>query len=93
MQRGADPVIYFEPKRLYRAVKGEVPTEDYTVELGRAAHERVLSVRRRSLALGELRLLLGLEPSEAPRLAEAARGAESPPEVRMASGQGRFEHA
>ncbi|MFC4454535.1 alpha-ketoacid dehydrogenase subunit beta [Deinococcus sonorensis] len=35
--RGADPVIYFEPKRLYRAVKGEVPTEDYIVELGRAA--------------------------------------------------------
>ncbi len=40
------------------------------VELGRAAHERVLSVRRRSLALGELRLLLGLGPTEAPRLSE-----------------------
>jgi 2-oxoisovalerate dehydrogenase E1 component beta subunit len=35
--RGGDPVIYFEPKRLYRAVKGEVPTADYVVELGRAA--------------------------------------------------------
>lgn len=35
--RGEDPVIYFEPKRLYRAAKGEVPTADFTVELGRAA--------------------------------------------------------
>ncbi|MET0402505.1 MAG: TolC family protein, partial [Cystobacter sp.] len=40
------------------------------VEMGRAAHERVLSVRRRSLALGELRLLLGLAPTDVPRLAE-----------------------
>lgn len=35
--RGDDPVMFFEPKRLYRASKGEVPTADYTVELGRAA--------------------------------------------------------
>ncbi|GGR02658.1 alpha-ketoacid dehydrogenase subunit beta [Deinococcus ruber] len=35
--RGDDPVMFFEPKRLYRAAKGEVPTEDYVVELGKAA--------------------------------------------------------
>src|SRR6202451_1174325 len=31
-----DPVIFFEPKRVYRAAKGEVPDGDYTVEIGKA---------------------------------------------------------
>ncbi|WP_309573033.1 alpha-ketoacid dehydrogenase subunit beta [Deinococcus sp.] len=35
--RGDDPVIFFEPKRLYRAAKGEVPAHDYTVRIGEAA--------------------------------------------------------
>ena len=35
-----DPVMYFEPKRLYRAAKGEVPGHDYTVEIGKAAVRR-----------------------------------------------------
>lgn len=35
--RSDDPVIYFEPKRLYRSSKGYVPTEDYEVTLGEAA--------------------------------------------------------
>src|SRR5205823_2854613 len=34
--RQSDPVIFFEPKRIYRASKGEVPEGEYTVELGRA---------------------------------------------------------
>ncbi len=34
--RQPDPVIFFEPKRIYRAAKGEVPEEDYTIELGKA---------------------------------------------------------
>lgn len=38
--RGDDPVIYFEPKRLYRASKGEVPGHDYTVRIGEAALRR-----------------------------------------------------
>nr|WP_309858077.1 alpha-ketoacid dehydrogenase subunit beta [Deinococcus soli (ex Cha et al. 2016)] len=38
--RGEDPVIYFEPKRLYRAAKGEVPDHDYIVKLGEAAVRR-----------------------------------------------------
>jgi pyruvate dehydrogenase E1 component beta subunit len=31
--RDADPVIFFEPKRLYRSQRGEVPDEAYTVPL------------------------------------------------------------
>lgn len=31
-----DPVIFFEPKRLYRAAKGDVPEGTYTVEFGKA---------------------------------------------------------
>jgi pyruvate dehydrogenase E1 component beta subunit len=35
--RDPDPVIFFEPKRVYRSLKEEVPTEDYTVPIGKAA--------------------------------------------------------
>lgn len=35
--RDPDPVLFFEPKRVYRAAKGEVPDGDYTVPLGKAA--------------------------------------------------------
>ncbi len=34
--RQPDPVLFFEPKRIYRAARGEVPEGDYTVELGKA---------------------------------------------------------
>lgn len=34
--RDDDPVLFLEPKRLYRSVKGEVPDEAYTVPLGKA---------------------------------------------------------
>jgi len=34
--RGEDPVIFLEPKRLYRSVKEEVPEGAYTVPIGRA---------------------------------------------------------
>ena len=34
--RDPDPVLFFEPKRIYRAAKGEVPEGDYTVELSQA---------------------------------------------------------
>mgnify|MGYP002700323290 FL=1 len=34
--RDDNPVIFFEPKRLYRASIGEVPTEDYQLPLGKA---------------------------------------------------------
>ncbi len=32
--RGDDPVVFFEPKRVYRAARGEVPEGDYTIPLG-----------------------------------------------------------
>ena len=35
--RQNDPVIFMEPKRIYRASRGEVPEGDYTIELGKAA--------------------------------------------------------
>lgn len=35
--RDEDPVIFMEPKRIYRAAKGEVPDGDYTVPIGKAA--------------------------------------------------------
>ena len=35
--RGDDPVIYFEHKRLYRWIKEEIPDDDFTVPIGKAA--------------------------------------------------------
>lgn len=34
--RDDNPVLFFEPKKLYRAAVGEVPDEDYTLPLGQA---------------------------------------------------------
>ena len=34
--RDNNPVIFLEPKRLYRAARGEVPEEEYVIELGKA---------------------------------------------------------
>jgi pyruvate dehydrogenase E1 component beta subunit len=34
--RGEDPVVFLEPKILYRAPREEVPEEDYVVEIGKA---------------------------------------------------------
>jgi pyruvate dehydrogenase E1 component beta subunit len=34
--RQNDPVLFMEPKRIYRAARGDVPAEDYTVPLGQA---------------------------------------------------------
>jgi pyruvate dehydrogenase E1 component beta subunit len=35
--RQNDPVLFMEPKRIYRASKADVPEGDYTIELGKAA--------------------------------------------------------
>lgn len=35
-----DPVLFFEPKRIYRAIKEEVPEERYTIPLGKARTAR-----------------------------------------------------
>lgn len=34
--RDNDPVLFFEPLKLYRAFREEVPVEDYTIEIGKA---------------------------------------------------------
>src|SRR6266581_2284883 len=38
--RDPDPVLFFEPKRIYRAARGEVPEGDHVVPLGRASVAR-----------------------------------------------------
>ncbi|MCX6625506.1 MAG: alpha-ketoacid dehydrogenase subunit beta [Acidobacteria bacterium] len=35
--RDNDPVVFFEHKALYRRIKGDLPTEEYTVPIGKAA--------------------------------------------------------
>ncbi|HMN41895.1 MAG TPA: alpha-ketoacid dehydrogenase subunit beta [Phycisphaerales bacterium] len=34
--RDPDPVIFFEPKRVYRSFREEVPEDEYTIEIGKA---------------------------------------------------------
>lgn len=38
--RDPDPVLFFEHKRAYRLIKGDVPAEDYTVPIGKADVKR-----------------------------------------------------
>lgn len=38
--RDDDPVMFFEHKRAYRLIKGEVPADDYTIEIGKADVKR-----------------------------------------------------
>lgn len=38
--RSNDPVLFFEHKRAYRLLKADLPTADYTVEIGKAAVKR-----------------------------------------------------
>lgn len=39
--RSNDPVLFLEPKRIYRAIKEEVPNEEYTIPLGVASLARI----------------------------------------------------
>lgn len=38
--RSNDPVLFFEHKRAYRLLKADLPSEDYTVEIGKTAVKR-----------------------------------------------------
>lgn len=38
--RDPDPVLFFEHKKAYRLIKGEVPIDDYTLEIGKADVKR-----------------------------------------------------
>lgn len=39
--RSNDPVLFFEPKRIYRSLKQEVPSEDYLIPFGQASVDRI----------------------------------------------------
>ena len=64
--RDPDPVLFMEPKRVYRAAKGEVPEGEYTVPLGQALVTRP-GTQVTVLAWGAM----WHEAAEAARLAEA----------------------
>jgi pyruvate dehydrogenase E1 component beta subunit len=49
--RDPDPVLFFEPKRIYRAARGEVPEGDYTVELGKAKLVREAKTRTNAVTI------------------------------------------
>ena len=49
--RDPDPVLFFEPKRVYRAARGEVPEGDYTVELSRAKVVREVDASKKGSAV------------------------------------------
>ena len=49
--RDPDPVLFMEPKRVYRAAKGDVPEGDYTVPLGKAAILREGTRRNRAVTV------------------------------------------
>jgi 2-oxoisovalerate dehydrogenase E1 component beta subunit len=60
--RDDDPVLFFEHKRMYRSVRGDVPDGEYTVPLGRAAIRRV--GRQVTLVAYGLMVAYGLEAAE-----------------------------
>ena len=74
--RDPDPVLFFEPKRIYRASKGEVPEGDYTVPIGKARvvreGDQASAVLRREMAraggtLRALALVMRLDPAPEPQ--------------------------
>ncbi|WP_338023579.1 TolC family protein [Archangium primigenium] len=60
----ADQALQAAEERQTAGAASRIEVNTARVELGRAAHARVLADRRRTLARGELRLLLGLDTSE-----------------------------
>ena len=60
--RDEDPVLFFEHKKMYRSVRGEVPDGDYTVPLGRASIRR--AGRHVTLVAYGLMVAYGLEAAE-----------------------------
>jgi 2-oxoisovalerate dehydrogenase E1 component beta subunit len=63
--RDPDPVLYFEHKRAYRSIKGEVPDEEYTVPLGSAAVVR----EGRDIAIFSFGMVVHMALEAADRLA------------------------
>ncbi len=50
--RDPDPVLFLEPKRVYRAARGEVPAGEYAIPLGKARVTRALPSGSRSSPAG-----------------------------------------
>ena len=63
--RDPDPVLYFEHKRAYRSIKGEVPDEEYAVPLGSAAVVR----EGRDIAIFSFGMVVHMALEAAERLA------------------------
>jgi 2-oxoisovalerate dehydrogenase E1 component beta subunit len=63
--RDPDPVLYFEHKRAYRSIRGEVPDEEYTVPLGSAAVVR----EGRDIAIFSFGMVVHMALEAAERLA------------------------
>jgi len=49
--RGEDPVIFMEPKRVYRAARGNVPEGEYTIPLGEAKVVREATTGERQVTV------------------------------------------
>jgi 2-oxoisovalerate dehydrogenase E1 component beta subunit len=60
--RDDDPVLYFEHKKMYRSVRGDVPDGEWTVPLGRAVVRR--QGRHVTLVAYGLMVAYGLEAAE-----------------------------
>src|SRR6187455_2480790 len=60
--RDDDPVLFFEHKKMYRSVRGNVPDGEYTVPLGKAAIRR--PGRQITLVAYGLMVAYGLEAAE-----------------------------
>ncbi|MCL2777847.1 MAG: alpha-ketoacid dehydrogenase subunit beta [Polyangiaceae bacterium] len=67
--RDPDPVLFFEPKRIYRAARGEVPAGDYIVELSKAKVVREARKTERAVTILAWGAMLG----EAMAAADSAR--------------------
>ena len=63
--RDPDPVLFFEHKRAYRSIKGEVPDDEYTVPLGSAAVVR----EGRDIAIFSFGMVVHMALEAAERLA------------------------
>jgi pyruvate dehydrogenase E1 component beta subunit len=70
--RGEDPVIFLEPKRLYRAIKEEVPEEGFTVPIGKARVAR----EGKDLTLIAYGAMVSVATEAADALAEKGTSAE-----------------
>ena len=81
--RDEDPVLFFEHKKMYRSVRGDVPDTDYTVPLGKAqiTHPGLAGDGRRLRADGPLRARGGRSRrrgrASAPRSSTCARSGRS----------------